>query len=112
MTGANKWRAADNWPIPGTRFTAYYLHSRGAANTRYGNGWLTTGSRPRARAADRYRYDPANPVPSRGGHSCCTADVAPVGPFDQAEIEERPTCWSTPRRRWSNAGGGDRADHR
>ena len=38
---------------------------------------------------DRYRYDPANPVPSKGGHSCCTADTAPVGPFDQAEIQNR-----------------------
>jgi uncharacterized protein len=47
---------------------------------------------------DHYRYDPANPVPSRGGHSCCTPDVAPVGPFDQAEIEERADVlvYSTP----------------
>jgi putative CocE/NonD family hydrolase len=89
VMGANTWRTAESWPIPGTRFTEYYLHSRGAANSRHGNGWLST-ERPTAdESPDRYRYDPANPVPSKGGHSCCTAETAPVGPFDQAEIEDR-----------------------
>jgi hypothetical protein len=89
VMGANKWRSAEDWPIPGTRFTEYYLHSRGAANTRYGNGWLATQKPSADESPDRYRYDPANPVPSKGGHSCCTADTAPVGPFDQAEIQSR-----------------------
>ena len=89
VMGANKWRAADDWPIPGTQFTEFYLHSRGAANTRYGNGWLSTEKPGADQAPDRFRYDPANPVPSKGGHSCCTADTAPVGPFDQAAIQER-----------------------
>jgi putative CocE/NonD family hydrolase len=89
VMGANQWRAAQDWPIPGTQFTEYYLHSRGAANTRYGNGWLSTEKPTPDEAPDRYRYDPANPVPSKGGHSCCTSDTAPVGPFDQAPIQER-----------------------
>jgi hypothetical protein len=89
VMGANKWRTAENWPIPGTQFTEYYLHSGGAANTRYGNGWLTTQKPAADESPDRYRYDPANPVPSKGGHSCCTADTAPVGPFDQSEIQNR-----------------------
>jgi putative CocE/NonD family hydrolase len=89
VMGANKWRTADDWPIPGTRFTEYYLHSGGAANTRYGNGWLTTRKPSANEPPDRYRYDPANPVPSRGGHSCCVVNAAPVGPYDQAEIQNR-----------------------
>ncbi|MBR2690384.1 MAG: CocE/NonD family hydrolase [Aquamicrobium sp.] len=40
-------------------------------------------------AADQYRYDPADPVPSAGGHSCCSPDSAPIGPMDQANIEDR-----------------------
>lgn len=98
VMGADKWREAEDWPIPGTRFTTYYLHSRGAANTRFGNGVLSTEPPGDDEAPDRYRYDPANPVPSRGGHSCCTPDVAPVGPFDQAEVEERADVlvYSTP----------------
>ena len=96
--GANRWRDAPDWPIPGTRFTKYYLRSLGEANTRYGNGRLDTDAPGAEEPPDHYRYDPANPVPSRGGHSCCTPDVAPVGPFDQADIEERADVlvYSTP----------------
>jgi putative CocE/NonD family hydrolase len=89
VMGANRWREAADWPIPDTRFTKYYLHSRGAANSMFGNGALSTREPAADEAPDRYRYDPADPVPSRGGHSCCTSDVAPVGPFNQAEIEQR-----------------------
>jgi uncharacterized protein len=38
VMGTNTWRTADDWPIPGTEFTKYYLHSGGAANSRFGNG--------------------------------------------------------------------------
>jgi predicted acyl esterase len=38
VMGVNRWRDAADWPIPGTRFTKYYLHSLGEANTRFGNG--------------------------------------------------------------------------
>jgi putative CocE/NonD family hydrolase len=38
---------------------------------------------------DTYVYDPANPVPSAGGHSCCAADSAPEGRYDQNAIEQR-----------------------
>jgi len=89
VMGANRWREAQAWPIPETRFTSYYLHSHGGANTRFGNGSLLPEQPEADEAADRFRYDPANPVPSRGGHSCCTAEFAPVGPYDQAKIAER-----------------------
>jgi hypothetical protein len=42
VMGANTWRTAESWPVPDTRFTEYYLHSRGAANSRHGNGLLST----------------------------------------------------------------------
>jgi putative CocE/NonD family hydrolase len=98
VMGANRWREASDWPIPGTRFTKYYLHSLGEANTRFGNGRLDTDAPAADEPADHYRYDPADPVPSRGGHSCCTPEVAPVGPYDQAEIELRADVlvYSTP----------------
>jgi len=89
VMGANTWRKADSWPLPETRFTPYYLHSMGQANTRYGNGSLSLEKQEANQTPDKYRYDPANPVPSAGGHSCCTPDVAPVGPYDQAKIEDR-----------------------
>lgn len=98
VMGANTWREADDWPIPGTRFTTYYLRSQGQANSLYGNGQLTTEPPAANEPADRFVYDPANPVPSKGGHSCCTAPVAPVGPYDQTDIEKRADVlvYSTP----------------
>jgi uncharacterized protein len=97
VMGANTWREAEDWPVPGTRFTTYYLHSRGNANSMYGNGRLNTEA-PSAEPPDRFVYDPANPVPSKGGHSCCFSEVAPVGPFDQTDIEKRADVlvYSTP----------------
>jgi uncharacterized protein len=99
VMGANKWREAKDWPVPGTEFRGYYLHSLGAANSADGNGWLSPES-PTAKepTTDRYRYDPTNPVPSRGGHSCCDAKLAPLGPYDQRRVEERADVlvYSTP----------------
>ncbi len=98
VMGANQWREADSWPIEGTEFRSYYLSSLGEANSRKGNGALETEQPGEATDADSFTYDPENPVPSRGGHSCCTPDVAPVGPYDQAEIEDRADVliYSTP----------------
>jgi uncharacterized protein len=100
VMGANKWRMANSWPIPGTRFTTYYLQSRKGANSSAGDGWLSTSAAARGGGRpDRYVYDPAAPVPSAGGHSCCTPDVAPVGPYDQRWVEQRRDVlvYSTPR---------------
>ena len=38
--GINKWQKAENWPLPGTRYTPVYLASSGAANTGRGDGSL------------------------------------------------------------------------
>lgn len=29
ITGANEWKSAEDWPIPGTRWTPFYLHAGG-----------------------------------------------------------------------------------
>jgi uncharacterized protein len=98
VMGADRWRDADNWPIPGTQFTSYYLHSLGEANSAGGNGRISTHKPTADEPPDHYVYNPADPVPSRGGHSCCTPDVAPVGPTNQADIEGRADVlvYSTP----------------
>ena len=84
--GANKWRQEQDWPIPGTKFTPYYL-SGGQANSAKGKGTLSA-SKPTAAATDKYRYDPNKPVPTLGGNNCCgTPTVA--GPKDQRPIESR-----------------------
>ena len=85
LMGKNEWRTADAWPIPGTKFTKYYLHSAGRANSRLGDGTLST-SAPDREPPDHYVYDPASPVPSRG-LACCMN--VPRGALDQSDIEVR-----------------------
>jgi putative CocE/NonD family hydrolase len=89
VMGANKWRDEREWPIARARPTRYYLHSKGFANTRFGDGVLSTEA-PRDEPADKYRYDPRNPVPTYGGHGCCDYAFAAMGPLDQRVNQQRP----------------------
>ncbi len=63
VMGRNEWRAAEDWPLPQTQFTKYYLHSDGKANSSAGDGKLTTEP-PQTEPADKYVYDPKSPTPS------------------------------------------------
>ena len=90
VMGINRWRTADDWPIPGTRYVPYYLHSGGNANSDRGDGTVSR-ERPGSQSADHYTYDPNDPVPTIGGSTCCGEDVTPVsmGPRDQRPVEWR-----------------------
>jgi len=50
---------------------------------------LSTSPVSGQQAPDRFTYDPADPVPSLGGHSCCSAGSGPQGPYDQSPAEQR-----------------------
>src|SRR5215510_11072752 len=89
VMGRNLWRAEQEWPLARTRFTKYFLHSDGHANSRLGTGALNT-TVAKQEPIDKYTYDPSNPTPSRGGPVCCTGTPdAPEGSFDQVEVEAR-----------------------
>jgi putative CocE/NonD family hydrolase len=90
VMGDNVWRDENEWPLARTRYTAYYLHSNGHANTRFGDGVLSPKSPDSEEEVDIYLYDPRNPVPSTGGYSGsgCT-DTRKVGVQDQREVEKR-----------------------
>ncbi len=85
--GVNQWQHEQDWPIPGTKFTPYYLHSGGAANTGAGNGKLAP-AKPSGAVSDQYSYDPNDPVPTTGGNNCCGTPTL-AGPKDQRAIESR-----------------------
>jgi len=59
--GDNKWRYEEEWPLVRTKYTRYYFHSEGGANTSTGNGSLDVTD-PGDEAADHYVYDPNMPV--------------------------------------------------
>ncbi|MCC6342375.1 MAG: CocE/NonD family hydrolase [Bryobacterales bacterium] len=87
LMGVNKWVQYEDWPVPGTKFTPLYLASGGNANSMRGDGQLQFEA-PSGAEADRFVYDPDNPVPSLGGNDCCGAPF-PAGPRDQRPVESR-----------------------
>ena len=89
VMGKNQWRGENEWPLARTQFTRYYFHSNGNANSRVGDGTLSTQA-PGNETPDHFVYDPASPVRTLGGPICCTgaADASP-GAFDQSDIEMR-----------------------
>ena len=89
VTGSNVWHDAEHWPLPATKKQTWFLRSEGRANSLSGNGTLTREQPNANELADYYFYDPANPVQSLGGHSCCNPQAAPMGPMIQREVELR-----------------------
>jgi uncharacterized protein len=75
LMGAHEWHSMDFWPPPATPLPMF-LHAGGQLST------TPPGDAP----PSRFRHDPSNPVPSRGGPV-----LSPQGgPRDQRPIEARP----------------------
>lgn len=81
VMGENRWRHEQEWPLPATVWTPYYLHSGGSANTSSGDGTLSSAP-PAAEPADRFVYDPADPVP--GARTVGTPGAPAAAPEAQA----------------------------
>ena len=61
VMGDNTWRYESDWPPAAAKPTSFYFSSRGAANSLYGDGFLSL-EMPSGANCDRYVYDPANPL--------------------------------------------------
>ncbi|HLX40583.1 MAG TPA: CocE/NonD family hydrolase, partial [Ktedonobacteraceae bacterium] len=96
VMGANVWRDEQEWPLARAINTQFYLHSGGQANTLQGNGVLSTVA-PSDEPFDQYKYDPSNPVITRGGALLMSPEYRP-GPLDQTPVEVREDMlvYSTP----------------
>ena len=84
--GRNAWKQSDSWPPAGATSLTFYLDSDGHANTRTGDGRLGTQTTARDHP-DAFDYDPAHPVPTRGG--CCMGPRDNFGAVDQSSVEDR-----------------------
>ena len=94
VMGENVWRNEEQWPLERTRYTPFYLHSDGRANGGAGDGTLLRGVTAPEEHADKFVYDPRDPVPTAGG-----AMIGPRGGIaSQNEIEKRSDVliYSTP----------------
>jgi len=83
--GDNRWFSESDWPPPRTRYTRYYLASAGKANSRFGDGRLTTSAPTASDASDSYRADPLDPFPFVTDDAFSQVG----GPDDYRKVEER-----------------------
>lgn len=85
VMGENRWHDEQEWPLARTRWTKFYLHSKGSANTLTGDGSLSTSLPGEEEPADKYEDDPENPVPF-----ITDANFSQVGgPDDYRAVEGR-----------------------
>lgn len=104
VMGLDEWRDEQDWPLPDTNYTDYFLGSSGRAGSAIdgdgdddGDGILTPGT-PEPDASDTFTYDPADPVPTMGGRVIMSGSLNAVGPVDQRAVEARDDvlCFTTP----------------
>ncbi|UGS34062.1 Cocaine esterase [Capillimicrobium parvum] len=91
LMGADRWVDAGAWPPEGTRVERWFLHGRGAANSRHGDGVLSRDACDLDEPVDSFTYDPADPVPTAGGATFLPGIfvAAQAGPRDQRHVEDR-----------------------
>lgn len=70
-----RWCTAADWPLPGTRFVPFYLHSDGGLSD----------AAPADGAALSWTSDPAHPVPTVGGAITSMQPLLSGGGYDQRE---------------------------
>jgi uncharacterized protein len=79
VMGTNVWRDENEWPPARAVDTPWHLHAAGGLSPE-----TPTADEP----ADYYVYDPADPVPTRGGAFVMSQDFR-AGPADQRIVEDR-----------------------
>ena len=86
VMGRNQWRDEQDWPLPDTQYTNYYLHdvSSGSVDS-LNDGMLSAEPPTGSEQPDSYVYDPDHPVPSIGGNTLGIAG----GACDHRPVDER-----------------------
>ncbi|GAB3049310.1 CocE/NonD family hydrolase [Virgibacillus ainsalahensis] len=85
LTGQEKWEGYEQWP-PAAEEREFFLDSRGASQSRHGDGQLL--SEPATRqTSSLLKLDPANPFPTNGGGVLIAGQAS--GMFEQGELQDR-----------------------
>lgn len=104
LMGANQWREGSLWPLPERRLTPFYLSSRSAANSRFGDGKLLPEWDAADVGCDVLVHNPLDPVLSKPWKGIDNPDPMTEdrsGPLnDFAPLEERNDVlvYTTPAR--------------
>jgi len=67
------WRDEQDFPLPDTKFTNYYLHADGSLSP----------NPPDSSSPSRFSFDPRDPVPTIGGGISAADPIMQAGAFDQ-----------------------------
>jgi uncharacterized protein len=79
VMGSNTWIKSNVYPLPETKWTHWYLHSGGGANSSAGDGTLSVDMPTTAGGVtDHYTYDPADPTPGGGSDDEDTSTTKPA----------------------------------
>src|SRR5690606_6130545 len=84
VMGDNVWRDEQEWPLERTVYQNWYIHSNGRAGSDQEGGTLSPMP-PGQEPPDRFEYNPADPVPTRGGN------ILRIG-FDVGPCDQRRDC--------------------
>lgn len=97
VLGENAWRDASEWPPKGFEEASFYFSSNGRANRRSGTGKLGRSPPRGMEPSDRFRADPADPVPACPVTAERPLHAAHWAPVDQRSIEDREDvlCYTT-----------------
>ncbi|MFV2066287.1 MAG: CocE/NonD family hydrolase, partial [Pirellulales bacterium] len=87
VMGSKTWRYEYEWPLARTRYTKFYLHSGGSANSVGGDGGLRSQPPDADTPPDRFVYDPDHPVPTLGGQMSTHVEI--WGPKDRRVVQQR-----------------------
>ncbi len=75
LNHGGRWRQAEDWPPPGTSYTAHYIHADGSLSREH----PTEDERPET----SYVFDPSDPVPTIGGGISAAEPIMAPGAYDQ-----------------------------
>jgi len=81
VMGDDVWRSENEWPLARAQSRSWYLRSEGDAIGTAGHGRLAAESPSLGEPADRYRFDPRNPI--------WDEQFETAGALDQASFESR-----------------------
>lgn len=87
VMGSNRWMDADEWPLPGTEYTPFYLRASAPANSLAGAGKISR--EPPApntpECMEIFTANPLSPVPTAGGNNLSFT----AGQRNQKTVEKR-----------------------
>jgi hypothetical protein len=73
LNHGGSWRDEQDFPLPDTQFTPYYLHADGSLSP----------TLPHSHTPTRFSFDPRDPVPTIGGGISAADPIMRPGAFDQ-----------------------------